>query len=209
MSAISTDTAPSLPRVATWRPRITHPHGEVDLGRAEEAVAALLEALGLPLDSDDLRETPRRLAGAYAELLTVPEFDFTTFANSEGYDELVLVQDIPVRSLCEHHLLPFTGVAHVGYVPGDRLLGLSKLPRVVDFYARRTQTQERLTTEVAQHLQNHLDPRGVGVVIQAEHSCMTLRGARAGGSSTVTSTLLGRLRSDPASRAEFLDLTRR
>ena len=151
-------------------------------------------------------ETPRRLVDAYAELLAVPDFDLTTFDNATGYDELVLVRDIPVRSLCEHHMLPFTGVAHVGYLPGDRILGLSKLARTVEFFARRVQTQERLTSQVADHLDDRLAPLGVGVVIEAEHSCMSLRGARA---DRVRSTrhhraLRGRLRDDPASRAEFL-----
>jgi GTP cyclohydrolase IA len=120
----------------------------------------------------------------------------------------VLVEDIPVRSLCEHHMLPFTGVAHVGYLPGDRILGLSKLARLVGFFAARTQTQERLTKQVADHLQVHLAPRGVGVVVEAEHTCMSLRGVRATGTRTVTSAMLGTLRTDPASRAEFLALAR-
>ena len=153
-------------------------------------------------------ETPRRLVDAYAELLTVPDFDLTTFDNSSGYDELVLVRDIPLRSLCEHHLLPFTGVAHVGYLPAGRILGLSKLARTVEFFARRVQTQERLTGQVADHLCDRLAPRGVGVVIEAEHSCMSLRGARAEGARTLTTVLRGHLRDDPASRAEFLSLTR-
>jgi GTP cyclohydrolase I len=148
------------------------------------------------------------MAHAYAELLTPGSFDFTTFANTEGYDELVLVEGIPIRSVCEHHMLPFVGVAHVGYLPADRILGLSKLARVVDLYAHRAQTQERLTQQIAQHLEHHLAPRGVGVVIQAEHTCMSLRGVRAAGARTVTSALLGTLRSDPSSRAEFLSLTR-
>ena len=121
------------------------------------------------------------MADAYAELLTAPAFDLTTFANDEGYDELVLVEDIPVQSLCEHHLLPFVGVAHVGYLPGERILGLSKFARTVDFFARRPQTQERLTMQIAEHLTDSLAPRGVGVVIEAEHTCMSLRGARAPG----------------------------
>ena len=119
------------------------------------------------------------------------------------------MRDVPLQSLCEHHMLPFTGVAHVGYLPGDRLVGLSKLARMVDFHARRPQTQERLTQRLAEHLATRLAPRGVGVVIEAEHSCMSLRGARAPGTSTVTSALLGQLRDDPASRSEFLALTRR
>jgi GTP cyclohydrolase I len=182
------------------------PGQEPDLGEAERAATELLTALGLRLDGD-LAETPRRMAQALAEMLTVPPFDLTTFENAEGYDELVLVHDIPVRSLCEHHVLPFTGVAHVGYLPGDRILGLSKLARVVDFYAHRAQTQERLTRQVADHLAEHLAPRGVGVVIRAEHTCMSLRGARAHGARTTTSALLGHLREDPAARAEFLALT--
>jgi GTP cyclohydrolase I len=148
------------------------------------------------------------MARAYAELLSIDEFDFTTFPNTEGYDELVLVQDIPVRSLCEHHMLPFVGVAHVGYLPGNRILGLSKLARVVEFFSHRAQTQERLTKQIAEHLRRQLSPRGVGVVVEAEHTCMTLRGVRATRSRTVTSALYGTLRDDPSSRAEFLALTR-
>ena len=190
------------------RQRVARVAPDVDLEVAESAAATMLAALGLPVDSEDMRETPQRLVAAYAEMLTVPDFDLTTFDNSAGYDELVVVQDIPVRSLCEHHLLPFVGVAHVGYLPDDRILGLSKLARMVDFFARRAQTQERLTAQVADHLQERLAPVGVGVVIEAEHSCMTLRGARAEGARTVTSTLRGSLRNDPSSRAEFLALTR-
>jgi GTP cyclohydrolase I len=191
-----------------WRPRTSHPPQAVDLPAAEAAAEQLLRSLGLPVDSPDMVATPRRLVHAYAELLAVPEFDLTTFDNAAGYDELVLVRDIPVRSLCEHHLLPFVGVAHVGYLPDDRILGLSKFARVVDHFARRTQTQERLTTQIADHLQDRLAPLGVGVVIEAEHSCMSLRGARAEGARTVTSMLRGRLREDPSARAEFLSLAR-
>jgi GTP cyclohydrolase I len=198
----------ALAEAPPWRPRITHQPRPVDLARAEQAATEMLTALGLPVDSEDMVETPRRLVHAYAEMLTPPEFDSTTFRNSAGYDELVLVSDIPVQSLCEHHLLPFTGVAHVGYLPGDRILGLSKFARTVEFYARRAQTQERLTTEIADHLTQRLEPRGVGVVIEAEHTCMSLRGARAQGARTVTAALHGRLRDDPKTRAEFLSLTR-
>jgi GTP cyclohydrolase I len=190
------------------RLRITHDPAPVDLVAAESAAADMLAALGLPIDSEDMFETPRRLVHAYAELLTVPEFDLTTFDNAAGYDELVVVSDIPLRSLCEHHLLPFTGVAHVGYLPGERILGLSKFARAVDFFARRVQTQERLTVQIAEHLQERLAPAGVGVVIEAEHTCMSLRGARAEGARTVTAALRGRLRDDPSARAEFLSLTR-
>ena len=198
----------STARLDDWRPRVSHPQQEVDLEAAEASARDLLAAFGLPVDGPDMMETPRRMVDALAEMLTVPSFDFTTFANTEGYDELVLVEGIPVRSLCEHHLLPFTGVAHVGYLPGDRILGLSKLARVVDFYARRVQTQERLTQQVADHLQTHLRPRGVGVVITAEHSCMTLRGARTERTRTVTSAMFGHLRENAAARAEFFALTR-
>jgi GTP cyclohydrolase I len=147
------------------------------------------------------------MAEAYAEMLSPRSFDLTTFPNEEGYDELVLARDIPVQSVCEHHMLPFVGVAHVGYLPGERIVGLSKLARVVELFARRPQVQERLTTQVAGWLQDQLAPRGVGVVVEAEHMCMTLRGVRAPGSTTITSALLGLLREDPRSRAEFLALT--
>jgi GTP cyclohydrolase I len=193
--------------VQRWRARVSHPRDEVDLEAAEKAAADLLVALGLPVDGPDMVETPRRMAHAYAELLAAPAFDFTTFPNTEGYDELVLVENIPVRSVCEHHMLPFVGVAHIGYLPGDRILGLSKFARVVDFYAHRAQTQERLTKQVAEDLRDRLLPHGVGVVVEAEHTCMSLRGVRAAGSSTVTSALFGSLREDPAARAEFLSLT--
>ncbi len=181
---------------------------EHQIDRATDAAAEMLRALGLPIDDEDMAETPRRLVQAYAELLSPEPFEMTTFPNSEGYDELVLVRDIPVRSLCEHHMLPFVGVAHVGYLPADRIVGLSKLARTVDHFARRVQTQERLTSQVADHLRHQLAPHGVGVVIEAEHTCMSVRGARAEGASTVTARLLGRLREDPATRAEFLALTR-
>jgi GTP cyclohydrolase I len=180
---------------------------EIDLPAAERAVADLLVALGRDPQNAHLADTPRRVANAYAEMLTPREFELTTFPNDEGYDELVLAKDIPVQSLCEHHLLPFTGVAHVGYLPGDRILGLSKLARVVELFARDFQVQERLTKQVADWLQDHLDPKGVGVVIEAEHQCMSLRGVRAMGSRTVTSSLHGILRDNPSSRQEFFALT--
>jgi GTP cyclohydrolase I len=180
---------------------------EIDLPAAQRAVADLLTALGRDPESAHLADTPRRVANAYAEMLTPREFELTTFPNDEGYDELVLAKDIPVQSLCEHHLLPFQGVAHVGYLPGDRILGLSKLARVVELFARDFQVQERLTKQVADWLQDHLDPKGVGVVIEAEHQCMSLRGVRAAGSRTVTSSLHGILRENPSSRQEFFALT--
>jgi GTP cyclohydrolase IA len=201
-------TGSTATELAPWRPRIAEERPEVDLDWVEAAAAELLTALGLPLDTEAMLETPGRMARAYAEMLRVPEFDLTTFPNDEEYDELVLVENIPVHSLCEHHMLPFVGVAHIGYLPGERIVGLSKFARLVEFHARRAQTQERLTQEIAQHFQRRLQPRGVGVVIEAEHSCMSLRGARVSGARTVTSTLLGRLRDDAASRAEFLSLAR-
>ena len=164
--------------------RVVPQHPGVDLAAAESAVAALLEALGADVDDGHLADTPRRVAVAYAELLTPRAFDLTTFPNDEGYDELVVARDIPFHSLCRHHLLPFVGVAHVGYLPGERILGLSKLARVVESFARGLQTQERLTKQVASWLEDHLQPKVVGVVLEAEHLCMTLRGANARGAKT-------------------------
>jgi GTP cyclohydrolase I len=181
-------------------------HGGRDLVAAERAVGAFLHALGLSTADDNLRDTPARVARAYAEFFTPAPFEATTFANDEGYDELVLARDIPLRSVCEHHLLPFTGTACVGYLPGDRILGLSKLARVVEHFSCRPQVQERLTKQVADWLDEHLRPRAVGVVIRAEHTCMTLRGVHAAGSTTVTSALVGALRTDSRSRQEFFAL---
>src|SRR4051812_13684135 len=174
---------------------------------AERAAADFLLALGVDLDDESRRDTPRRMARLYDELLTPEPFDATTFPNDGGYDELVVARDIPFHSLCEHHLLPFHGVAHVGYLPGERIVGLSKLGRVVDFYARRLQVQERLTTQVARWLCDTLEPRGVGVVIEAEHLCMSLRGVQKPGARTLTSALHGVVRDDPRTRQEFLALT--
>jgi GTP cyclohydrolase IA len=188
--------------------RVVRNRGAVDRPAAELAVAALLRALGRDPAEPHLAETPRRVADAFTELLTARPFDLTTFANDEGYNELVLATSIPVQSLCEHHLLPFTGVAHIGYLPGDRILGLSKLARVLDLFARDLQVQERLTQQVADWLQENLSPRGVGVVIEAEHLCMSLRGVRAAGSRTITSALHGVLREDVRSRHEFFALCR-
>ena len=150
----------------------------VDLVRAERAVAELLAALGQDPTSEELAATPRRVAASYAELLTPAPFTLTSFPNDEGYDELVLARAIPFASLCQHHLLPFTGVAHVGYLPAGRILGLSKLARVVELFARRLQLLERLATQVADWLQTQLEPKGVGVVLEAEHLCMTLAASR-------------------------------
>jgi GTP cyclohydrolase I len=186
---------------------VVPPPTTFDVVGAQEAVRALLRALGQDPESEHLRDTPRRVAMAYEELLTPQPFVPTTFPNDEGYDELVLARDIPFHSLCEHHLLPFSGVAHVGYLPGARILGLSKLARVVELFARNLQVQERLTKQIGDWLDDRLAPKGVGVVLEAEHLCMTLRGVEAVGSRTVTSSLHGRIRDDARSRAEFLALT--
>jgi GTP cyclohydrolase IA len=181
----------------------------VDCAALERAASDLLAALGADLDAEGLRETPRRMADAYAELLTPEPFSLTTFPNDEGYDELVVVRDIPFQSLCMHHVLPFHGVAHVAYLPAERILGLSKLARVVDLFARDLQLQERLTTQIAGWLQAQLQPKGVGVVLEAEHLCMSLRGVQKPGATTVTSALHGLVRDDARTREEFLSLTGR
>jgi GTP cyclohydrolase I len=185
---------------------VVHDAAPVDLRAAREAAGAFLTALGISLDTESLRGTPQRMAEAYAEMFSPRPFDLTTFPNDGGYDELVLERGIPVLSVCEHHLLPFVGVAHVGYLPGARVLGLSKIARVVEMFARRPQVQERLTTQVADWLQDHLAPRGVGVVVEAEHMCMTMRGVRAAGTRTLTSAVQGLLREDARSRSEFFAL---
>jgi GTP cyclohydrolase IA len=181
----------------------------IDRLAAERAAADLLSALGADLAHEDLRETPRRMVDAYAELLTPRPFRATTFPNDDGYDELVLVRSIPFHSLCMHHMLPFYGTAHVGYLPGKRIVGLSKLGRVVELFARDLQVQERLTTQIAGWVQEHLNPKGVGVVLEAEHLCMSLRGVQKFGSTTVTSSLHGSVRDDVRTRQEFLALTTR
>jgi GTP cyclohydrolase IA len=183
---------------------LEEPDPDSGLAAASTAAKQFLEALGVSTDGPGLRDSPARMARAYAEMLTPRSFELTTFPNDEKYDELVVVKDIPLQSLCEHHLLPFTGVAHVGYLPDQRILGLSKFARVVELFARRPQVQERLTQQVATWLDDQLGPKGVGVVIEAEHSCMSLRGVRAAGAVTRTSALTGALRTNPATRAEFL-----
>ena len=181
---------------------------EPDLERAAAGARILLEALGVDLDDESLARTPERMAGSLAELMSPRPFHQTTFPNDGGYDEMVVARSIPLRSLCEHHMLPFVGTAHIGYLPGARILGLSKLARVLEHFASRPQVQERLTVQVADWLAAQLSPVGVGVVIEAEHLCMTLRGVQAPGTTTITSSLRGVLREDSRSRAEFLALTR-
>jgi GTP cyclohydrolase I len=179
----------------------------IDRGAVERAAADLLRALGADVEAGALEETPRRVADAYAELLTPQPFRATTFPNDDGYDELIVARSIPFHSLCMHHLLPFHGVAHIGYLPGERIIGLSKLGRVVEYYSRELQIQERLTTQVAGWLQRELEPKGVGVVLEAEHLCMSLRGVQKPGARTITSALHGLVRDDPRTRDEFLALT--
>jgi GTP cyclohydrolase IA len=190
-------------------PRAGRRRERVDLPAAEVAAGALLDALGVDLTDESVRDTPRRMARMYAELLTPQPFNPTTFPNDGGYDELVVATGIPFHSMCEHHLLPFVGVAHVGYLPGERIIGLSKLARVVELFARDLQVQERLTTQVAGWLDDHLRPKGVGVVLEAEHLCMSLRGVQKAGTRTVTSALHGLVRDDPRTRQEFLALAGR
>ena len=182
---------------------------QIDRDAVERAAADLLRALGRDVDSEPLEETPRRVADAYSELLTPQPFRATTFANDDGYDELIVARAIPFHSLCMHHLLPFHGVAHVGYLPGERIIGLSKLGRVVEYFSRDLQIQERLTTQVAGWLERELEPKGVGVVLEAEHLCMSLRGVQKLGAKTVTSALRGLVRDDARTRQEFLALTMR
>jgi GTP cyclohydrolase I len=188
--------------------RVVAANPPVDLAAAASAVRDLLIALGQDPDAEHLRRTPHRVAAAYAELFAPAEFELTTFANDEGYDELVLARDIPFRSLCEHHMLPFHGVAHVGYFPHERIVGLSKLARMVERFAGGLQVQERLTQQIADALDDSLHPKGVGVVLEAEHQCMSIRGVRAHDSRTLTSSLRGHLRENAAARQEFFALTR-
>jgi GTP cyclohydrolase I len=183
---------------------------DFDHPRAEAAVRELLAAIGEDPEREGLRETPARVARAYAELLRGMRQraeDVLTTTFELGHDEMVLVRDIELWSLCEHHLVPFSGVAHVGYIPNEsgRITGLSKLARLVDVYARRPQVQERLTTQVADSLERILQARGVIVVVEAEHLCMTMRGVRKPGSKTITSAIRG-IMHNPATRSEAMSL---
>jgi GTP cyclohydrolase I len=180
---------------------------------AEAAVRVLIEWAGDDPDREGLLETPRRVAKSYRELFAGYESDprdylAKTFEEVAGYDELVILKDIPVVSFCEHHMLPFIGRAHVGYLPSSRVVGISKLARVVRGFARRLQIQEKLTAEVAHAIQDILKPKGVGVVVISEHSCMTMRGVNTPGTRLTTSHLLGEVRDDPRTRQEFFDLVR-
>jgi GTP cyclohydrolase I len=183
---------------------------QIDLKRVEDAVRELLFAIGEDPDRDGLTQTPARVARSYAEIFAgmgkEPE-DVLTTTFEMGHNELILVRDIEVYSTCEHHLVPFHGVAHVGYIPGldGRVTGLSKLARLVDIYARRPQVQERMTSQIADALCKHLQPLGAMVVIECEHLCMSMRGVRRPGARTITSAVRGQLR-DPATRAEAMGL---
>ncbi len=187
---------------------------DFDHARAEAAVRELLLALGEDPDREGLRDTPARVARAYAELtagLRMQPEDVLSTTFDLGHDEMVLVRDIELWSMCEHHLVPFTGVAHVGYIPAvsGKITGLSKLARLVDLYAKRPQVQERLTTQIADALVRILEARGVIVVIEAEHLCMTMRGVKKAGARTITSAVRGTMLSDPSTRAEAMALIHR
>ncbi len=182
----------------------------MDKQRIENAVREILIAIGEDPDRDGLLETPRRVANMYGEIFSGleanPERHLKIF-NEGNNDEMVVVRDIPLYSMCEHHLLPFVGRAHIAYIPSEgKVIGLSKLARIVDDYAKRPQIQERLTSQVADFLEEHLQPKGVAVVIEAEHLCMTMRGARAAGAKTQTSALRGSMRKDPKTRSEAMSL---
>lgn len=182
----------------------------MDKQRIENAVREILIAIGEDPDREGLLETPKRVANMYEEIFAGLEANperYLKVFNEGNNDEMVVVRDIPLYSMCEHHLLPFVGKAHIAYIPSDgKVIGLSKLARIVDDYARRPQIQERLTSQVADFLEEHLQPKGVAVVIEAEHFCMTMRGARAAGAKTQTSALRGMMKKDPRTRAEAMSL---
>ena len=180
-----------------------------DHERIRDAVRVILEAVGEDPDREGLRDTPRRISDMYEEIfsgLRTDPYSIMEVGFEESHDEMVVLRDIPFYSLCEHHFLPFHGVAHVGYLPKGRVVGMSKLARVVEAFARRPQLQERLTSQVAECIMEAVQPMGVGVVVQAEHLCMTMRGVKKPGSRMTTSAMRGHFRERPATRAEFLSL---
>jgi GTP cyclohydrolase I len=184
-------------------------HGAIDLARIEAAVREILEAIGEDTARESLRDTPERVARMYAEVLAGTHEDPTDLLRvgfEEGHQEMVILRDVPFYSLCEHHLLPFHGRAHVGYVPDGRVVGLSKLARVVELFAKRLQLQERLTSQIADAVMEHLRPDGVAVVVEAEHLCMTMRGVKKPGSLVITSATRGAFRRQDVTRSEFLSL---
>ncbi|MCK4361718.1 MAG: GTP cyclohydrolase I FolE [Dehalococcoidia bacterium] len=181
----------------------------VDERKIEKAVLSIIEAIGEDPTREGMVGTPRRIAEMYAELfmgIGVDPREELTVGFEEGHHEMVIIKDIPFYSLCEHHLLPFYGIAHIGYIPKGRVVGASKLARVVEILSKRPQIQERLTTQIAETIMEALEPNGVAVVIQAEHMCMTLRGVKKPGSNIVTSANRGLFRTNAATRAEFLSL---
>ncbi len=183
----------------------------MDLKKIEDGFRLILEGLGENPSRDGLQKTPARVAKMYSDLLRgldnkENEEDILATQFVEKYDEMILLKDIPVTSICEHHFLPFSGVAHLAYVPGNRIVGLSKLARAVDFYARRPQVQERLTTQIAELIHKSLEPQGVGVVLECVHSCMTIRGVKKTGSVMFTSKLIGTFKSNATTRAEFFSM---
>ena len=190
-------------------PRRVVDASKFDFAAAERAALELLRAIGADVDSPDLLGTPRRVAASFGELVTPAEVTATTFPAEGRYEELVMVRDIPFHTLCMHHVLPFFGQAHVAYLPGERIIGLSKLARVVDTFARDLQLQERMTVQIADWLEQELRPRGVGVVLSAEHTCMTIRGVLKPGARTVTSALRGSMRDDPGTCQELFSLVGR
>lgn len=197
------------PRSVVRQIRKARSESSVDLPAIEHAVRMILEAVGEDPDREGLLETPRRVAKMYAEMfagLTQDPARHLRVTFPENYDEMVLVRDIRFTSMCEHHLLPFSGVAHVAYIPNGRVTGLSKLARVVDEVSRRPQVQERLTQQVADLIETELESKGVAVIVSAEHSCMSIRGVLKPGSQTVTSAVRGLFKTNAASRAEVMSL---
>lgn len=183
-----------------------------DSVRVRQAVQDLIDAIGENREREGLRDTPRRIEQMYAEVLAGLDIDpaeYLTVQFSQGHDEMVILRQIPFYSMCEHHFLPFHGVAHVGYIPDGRVVGISKIARVVEAYAKRPQLQERLTAQVADCIMDAVKPDGVAVVIEAEHLCMTMRGVRKPGSRMVTSAMRGGFRKQPMTRSEFLSLVQR
>jgi len=179
---------------------------EMDQAMIEEGVRTMLIGLGEDPQREGLQNTPARFAKMMMEMTTPPSFTPTTFSNEDDYDQIVMVSNIPFYSQCEHHLVPFFGQAHIGYLPQADYIGLSKFPRVVEYFARRLQVQERLTTQIANWVMGTLNPLGVGVIIKARHLCMEMRGVKKPGTETTTSAMLGQMRDNPNMKNEFLNL---
>lgn len=211
MSTCPRNGPPETPSLADLAGLASAAGAPVDHARIRKAVREILYAVGEDPDREGLQETPDRVARMYAEIFAGLHLDPAVHLRktfTQKHDEMVLVTDIEFASCCEHHLLPFTGKAHVGYLPDGKIVGLSKLARVVEVVARRPQVQERMTEQVADLIMNELQPRGVGVIVEASHSCMTIRGVRKPGTSMRTSALRGIFKTNPATRAEFISLVR-